>query len=376
MGRRLLLLSILLCAAAPGFGKSEGMTYEEAISRIPERDLPSFWIGDVGGLPGRFAGLSRGTARAIAVTPGGRPLYLVSFGARETTRREANFNSAVGGHLLSAYMDKTSRKRPVILLVGPVHGHEVEALTGLVNLIQIMETGQDLRGLDQSRIRELGSRCRLLIIPSGNPDGTARFEPRTLNNMALDDLRFWGQGTWSDGTFCDWPEAKRLHPMVGPKAGFLGCYFNEAGINPMHDEFFEPMGPEAPAILDVAREEGPDLAVSLHSHGSNPALLRPAFVTMDVQQQIRELARRYYELLQANGLPQGQLFETKPEMGSPPPAFNLTSALYHVSGAASFTFECPHGLSDEQSCQVDLNQILDIQLLLYEAMMRFAIEGK
>jgi hypothetical protein len=142
----------------------------------------------------------------------------------------------------------------------------------------------------------------------------------------------------------------------------------------MHDEFFQPMGPEAPAILKVAREEGPDLAVSLHSHGSKPALLRPAFVTLDVQQKIRELAKRYYELLKTKGLPHGQVFETKPEMGSPPPSFNLTSALYHVSGAASFTFECPHGLTG--SCKVDLNQILDIQLLLYEAMMRFAIEGK
>jgi hypothetical protein len=194
--------------------------------------------------------------------------------------------------------------------------------------------------------------------------------------MTVDDLRFWGQGTWSDGTFCDWPEAKRVHPMIGPKAGFLGCYFNEEGINPMHDEFFQPMGPEAPAILKVAMEEGPDLAVSLHSHGMQPALLRPAYVTVDVQHQIRELSRQYYQLLKSRGLPHGKVFEAKPEMGSPPPPFNLTSALYHVSGALSFTFECPHGLSDQRSCKVDLGQILDIQLLLYEAMMRFALEAK
>ena len=36
------------------------------------------------------------------------------------------------------------RKKPVVFFVGPVHGHEVEALTGLVNLIHIMETGRDL----------------------------------------------------------------------------------------------------------------------------------------------------------------------------------------------------------------------------------------
>jgi hypothetical protein len=320
--------------------------------------------------------LQEGRARAIAVTPGGRPLYLATYGAKEVVSGAANFNSAVGGRQLSAYKDKASRKRPVILFVGPVHGHEVEALTGLVNLINVMETGVDLLGRDQKRLRNLGSRCRLLIIPSGNPDGTARFKPLSLQGMSVDDLRFWGQGTWSDGTFCDWPEVKRVHPMLPGDFSFLGCYFNDSGINPMHDEFFQPMGPEAPAILKVALEEGPDLAVSLHSHGARPALLRPAFVTLDIQNEVRDLAKRYYDLLKKNRLPYGQIFEARPEAGTPPPPFNLTSALYQASGATSFTFECPHGLSDKGECQVNLEQILDVQLLLYTAMMEFALDQK
>jgi len=351
------------------------MTHEQAVSQIPERDLPEFWVGDVNELSGRLERVKQGSVRAIAVTPGGRPLYLVSYGLKEVVPGTANFNSAVGGRRPSSYMDKESRKRPVILLVGPVHGHEVEALTGLMNLIHVMETGNDLRGRVQGRLKKLGDRCRLLIVPSGNPDGTARFEPLTLNGMSLDDLRFWGQGTWNDGTFCDWPEVKRVHPMVGEKVGFLGCYFNDDGVNPMHDEFFQPLGPEAPAILQVAREEGPDLAVSLHSHGANPALLRPAFVTLDVQEEVRRLAQRYHEILKKNRLPFGQLFRVEPEKGDIPPPFNLTSALYHVSGATSFTFECPHGLSGDY-CQVNLEQILDVQLFLYEAMMEFALDEK
>ena len=53
----------------------------------------------------------------------------------------------------------------------------------------------------------------------------------------------------------------------------------------MHDEFFAPLGPEAPAILRVAIREGPDLAVSLHSHQSAPAVLRPAYVPLEQQEQ-------------------------------------------------------------------------------------------
>jgi hypothetical protein len=350
------------------------MTYEQAVRRIPDRKIPKFWVGDVVGLSGRLEKLTKGKVRTIAISPGGRPMHLITYGQKEKLGHKANFNSAIGGAEPAAYMDKAARKKPVILFVGPVHGAEVEGLTGLVNFINIMESGEDLRGKQQAELRALGERCRLLIIPEGNPDGIARFEPRSLCGMEGIDLRFWGQGTWSDNTFCGWPQCKRRHPMAGDDVGFLGCYFDDKGINPMHDEFFDPMGPEAPAILKVAADEGPDLAVSLHSHENKPAVLRPAYVTIEVQQDIRSLAEKCYGLLSERGLPLGGLFEVESEGGKNPSPFNLTSALYHISGASSFTFECPHGLKD--GCRVSFEQILDIQLSLYEAMLRHEIDKK
>jgi hypothetical protein len=353
---------------------ANSMNYRQAKKRVPERQIPKFWVGDVEGLSARFAKLTEGKVRTVATSPGGRPVHLIAYGQAEKIESKANFNSAIGGREPAAYMDKASRKKPVILFVGPVHGAEVEALTGLVNLVNVMETGRDLRGKSHPELRALGRQCRILIIPDGNPDGIARFEPRSLCGMTLDDLKFWGQGTWSDDTFCGWPQSKRQHPMVGDNTGFLGCYFNDAGINPMHDEFFDPMGPEAPAILKVARAEGPDLAVSLHSHSSKPALLRPAYVPTEIQEDVRSLAQECYELLAYRDLPHGSPFTVKPEGGENPSPFNLTSAIYHISGACSFTFECPHGLTE--GCQVNFEQILDIQLTLYEAMMRHEIDRK
>jgi len=350
------------------------MTYEQAVRRIPERKIPGFWIGDVTGLSGRFEKLTEGKVSTIAISPGGRPMHLVTYGKKEKLGHKANFNSAVGGREPAAYMDKPARKKPVILFVGPVHGAEVEGLTGLVNFINIMESGEDMRGKQHAKLRALGEQSRLLIIPQGNPDGIARFEPRSLCGMEGDDLRFWGQGTWSDDTFCGWPQSKRRHPMAGDDVGFLGCYFNDKGINPMHDEFFDPMGPEAPAILKVAAAEGPDLAVSLHSHENKPAVLRPAYVTVEIQQDIRLLAEKCHEILAGRDLPHGGFFEVKPEGGANPSSFNLTSALYHISGAGSFTFECPHGL--KEGCRVSFEEILDIQLSLYEAMLRHEIDKK
>ncbi len=73
-------------------------------------------------------------------------------------------------------------------------------------------------------------------------------------------------------------------------------------------------------------------------------------------------------------MPFGGLFEPRPEGGKNPESFNLTSALYHVSGAASFTFECSHGVRG--NVEVTLEQILDIQLSLYEAMLQHEINKK
>ncbi len=262
----------------------------------------------------------------------------------------------------------------MVYFVGPVHGHEVEGLTGLVNLIEVMEHGRDLRGKPQPALAELGKRCRLLIVPAGNPDGTARFEPRAIHGMGLDVFQFWAMGTWADDSIAFWPGSKRQHPRLGPEIGWMGCYFNDKGVNPMHDEFFAPMSTEAPAIIRVAMEEAPDLAVSLHSHGSKPAVLRPAYVPVEVQTQVKALSEGVYRLLAERKLPHGSPPAVGPDEGRVPPPFNLISALYHVSGATPFTFECPHGVAEPKMCQVTLEEILDIQLGLYEAMLRFALE--
>ncbi len=355
------------------------MTYEEAHARLLKRELPPFWVGDVKTVTQQVEKLTRGEVRTIAKSPGGRPIYLVSYGPLEKLERNSNFNSAVGGRDLTAYMNKSLRKKPVILFIGPVHGHEVEGLTGLMNLIAVMETGRDLRGQEQPELRRLGEQCRLLIIPSGNPDGTARFEPGRCNGMEIIDLQFWGMGTWADGRIAVWPDSKRQHPRTGPKIGFMGCYFNDIGINPMHDEFFAPMSTEAPAIIRVASDEGPDMAVSLHSCAWAPSILRPAYTPLAIQKDAARLADDYYALLERRGLPHDKQSVPPTIEGDgkgPLEPFNLISAVYHASGATAFTLECPHGVTGDKPCHVSLSQIVDIQLALYETMMSHELELK
>ena len=357
-------------AQAEKLGK---MTYAEAVARIPDRTFPDFWVGDLEGIDRGVARVTRGRVRSIATSPGGRPVYLVSYGERQPSHRLANYNSAIGAREPAAFLARDARSQPVVAFIGPVHAHETEGLTGLMNLVAVMETRRDLCGHAHFRLRVLADRCRLLIVPCGNPDGLARFEPQLLNGMGLDDLRFWGQGTWADDTLCGWPGCKRLHPMRGDAVGFLGCYFNDAGINAMHDEFFAPMSVEVAAILQLVREEAPDLAVSLHSHENPPALLRPAYVPLEVQASISELAAQTYVRFDAHGVRHGQPFDPSAERGPHPASLNLTSAIHHTSGAMTFTFECPHGTRGDTAYAVSPEKILDIQLALYESMLVCAL---
>ncbi len=237
--RQVVLLLAMMAFAIPAVAYAQKMTYKEAKDLMANRklSLPPFWVADVKDVEQRVQALKHAEVREIAKSPGGRPLYVVCYGEKEKVKHRANFNSAVGGQDPASYMDKAARKKPVVYFVGPVHGHEVEGLTGVMNLIEVMETGHDLRGRPQAELRRLADRCRLVIVPCGNPDGLARFEPRSAFGMSTNEFQFWSQGTWADNSIAFWPNSKRLHPRIGPEVGFMSCYYDDAGVNPMHDEF-------------------------------------------------------------------------------------------------------------------------------------------
>lgn len=156
------------------------------------RSCPPFWVRSLETLKEHLQALECGSLDEIAVSPGSRPIQLVTYGGFEEREPRANFNSAVASRNPANYVDRDERDTPVVFLIGPVHGHEVEGLTGLCNLLSIIKTGEDLRGRAQPGLRELADACRLVVLPCGNPDGLARFEPDSLHGLTLADLEFWG----------------------------------------------------------------------------------------------------------------------------------------------------------------------------------------
>ena len=227
--------------------------------------IPSYWKTDLTSIDEQAGRIRRADVRVIARSPGGRPVYAFAYGEKQTIAQRANYNSACGARD-RRWFDGEGPKKPVVLLIGAVHGHETEGVAALYNLVEILENGCDLRGEAHSEIVRAAEKIRLVIVPVANVDGRARVEPASMVGTSNEALRYWGQGTWKDGTLCGWPGCKQCHPMKAD-AGFLGGYFNDDGINLMHDQFFHPMAKETQALLDLAAEEHADSIIQLHEIG-------------------------------------------------------------------------------------------------------------
>ena len=370
----ILSLSLALAAGATG-AHPQGADADPP----PPRDLPGFWKAGLEDVESEVRSVVKGSVATIAVSPGGRPVRAVVYGQADDLRSQANYGSAVAAGNAAYYARKDATTKPVILFLGPVHGQEVEGIVGLVNLVHVAETGKDHRGRAWPQLARRLASARVVIVPCANPDGRARCPYDSFVGLPTRTMTKYGQGTRRDGSLWGWPGAKSLHPMKGD-VGILGAYFNDDGVNLMHDDFFLPMARETGAILRLARREAPDVAVSLHSHENPPVVLQTSYVPAFMKERIRDFSARLKVRHEQQGLPYGSVLEPQADDPHPGPrsSFNLTSALHHVSGATAFTFECSHGSVSEESPTplVSHAQILDVQLTLYEEVLGFAFENR
>ena len=313
-----------------------------------------------------MASAKRGERHTLCTSAGGHEIHYLTYGEKIDYKRTANFSSACGAKDPKYYADREGKPQ-TIFLFGATHGQETEGVCGLLNLISLLETGRDLGGLEVPSLTEAfnNSGARLIILPIYNVDGRIRCVPDSMIEEPPDSLRYHGQGTWKDGTLCGWPQCKTVHPIKNA-VDFLGAYYNDDGVNLMHDNFFAPMAQETRALLALADEEQPNLCIGLHG-GSNSTseLLQPSYVPDYLREGVHMLAVRHANLAAAHGLKTHvRPVPTKIE-SFPPPSFNLTSALSHVCGAVSATFESNEGLADNNAFTA--LQILQHHYCLFEA---------
>jgi len=380
--QRLVRLLILVIGLFIFSGVAHSQVKIEAGDPPNNTNIPDFFKSKLSDVDKELDNVKKGEVKAIAISPGGRPVYAVFYGKKEDFHSQANYNSAVAAQNPKYFAQKGRDTKPVIFFLGPVHGQEVEGMVGIVNLLHIAETGKDYRGQDWSGLQKKLDQCRVIIVPSGNPDGRKRCPYDSFLGLPTDIMTKYGQGTRKDGTLWGWPLAKSNHPMKG-NVGILGAYFNDDGINMMHDDWFSPMAMETKAILDIARSEVPDMTVSLHSHENPPRILQPDYVPWFMKQRVFDLTKQVNQRYKSLGLAYtNEDWLTGPSVEDkefpPKSPFNLVSALHQVSGTMAFTFECPHGCVSKPGDKpiVSYADILDIQLNLYNEMLDYLLKNR
>jgi len=331
----------------------------------------TFWKSSLADIDETMKQVKLGNKRVLAHSAGGREIYMVEYGEKEDFGRKANYGSACGAGNLEHYARKGKGAKPVLMFVGGVHGGELEGIVAIMNLIHLLETGEDYRGKRHDYIFEHAHKFRLLLIPCMNPDGRARLPIDMLIDVTSDKCTYYMQGTWKDGTLCSWPDCKAVHP-IKDDSDFLGSYFNDDGVNLMHDNFFAPMARETSALLEVADLEAPDFTVQFHGGANSeihlyPIYYLPQLILQKHQAFNLQLAEAYARV----GLPYYVIDQLTPDAGvSSPPPFNLTSAIHHVCGGMSMTFESNMGLA-APGTKLSADEIMDSHFVLFEQAFRF-----
>lgn len=335
---------------------------------------PSYWKTDLEYIKGAYENASAcSEKRILCESAGGRPMRMLAYGEKKRLGT-ANLSSALGAHDKSCYCPEGQQK--CVILIGAVHGQETEGVAAIMNLISLLETGVDLAGKRNDSLLEATKGIRLVLVPVANVDGRARVEIDCMVGRKFEELRYWGQGTWKDGSLCGWPECKKIHP-IKDAAGFLGGYYNDDGINLMHDTFQNTKSREAQAILALCENEAADYILHLHGGGNIKGGMLPTdYVTKECSMEIEAL----YQRCQAVGDKEGLEFFHGAIPGIPsgknPPPFNLVSATHHVCGGMAACYESNEGILDEPIGKpLDCDTILRMHEILFEECFKMA-QGK
>lgn len=306
--------------------------------------VPEFWKSELSEIDDVVSSVKKGRVSAVR-SAGGRDIYLIEYGKRNEFKRLANYSSACGAGDLASYADKEKDDiRPTVFLVGSIHGAELEGTSALLNLISLIETRKDLSGRENRSLSQIADETNLLIIPCVNPDGRARFPKKSAVGMTFDEFRYYAQGTWKNGQLAGWPNCKKVHP-IKDAAGFLGAYYNDNGVNMMHDNFSFPMAEETKFLLKVADSFVPDVTVLLHGCAdAKSEMLMPNGVHKHFKDEAYRLSKEQTEQCGKNNI---NLTLSAPLYGDDEPvhSYNLVSAVTNICGELCVVYECNQGLA-------------------------------
>lgn len=319
-----------------------------------------FWCTRLNEIETFLKTIRKGEVRELCRSAGGRPVYSVSYGKKPVTNRTANYASAMAAKRPEAFFGETNGRTKSMVILAAVHGMEIENTMGAMNLVSVLETGQDISGRPRPAIADAARGLRLAIVPLANPDGRERVGLDDLIGVSDEDQPLYCQGRYADGVVMSHPDCKRLHPMP-LDVKYLGGYYNDDGVNIQCDtEFNRLMARETKALLDLVVDEVPEAVANMHSCGSGPFMFAhglsvPPAYEIRMAEVTGVLRREFTE----RGLRPLPPYRYKPNEGG----FALDSMFHFLTGCLPVLCECPHGLVSNPYTR---EEILEVQMTFHE----------
>ena len=343
--------------------------------------VPVYWRSNLKDVEDTVALVKRGKVTSLLPSAGKRPIYMIEYGESSIPAPTATYSSALGARDYNCYANKTHPDYvPTVFFVGCMHGGEWEGTVGMLNLIKLLETGTDYAGNRNDKLVELCSKVHLVLIPMAHPDGRSHIPFDNFVGKTFEDLRYYNQGTWLDGTLCGWPECKKFHP-IKPYVDFLGGYYNDDGVNMMHDDYLVNPSNEVINVVRAARDFAPDMSLLFHG-GTNTT--NGFFPVGYLSKRAYDDLNDYGAALTAKFAENGQVFKSREqfvgtvESQNPPAPMSLPTVIHHVCGEPAITYESNQGLVAYGPNQMVLNndEIYLCHMLAIEATVEWVLKNK
>ncbi len=342
-------------------------------------ELPVYWHGSVDAVNEDLKKVKKGTVKELRPSAGGRPIYMVEYGKNTLPKSLASLSSALGARDYNCYADKTGADYvPTVFLAGCIHGGEFEGTVGIMNLISLLETGVDLAGKPNDALLSVAEKLHLILMPMCNPDGRSHIPFDNFVGHTFEDLRYYNQGAWKNGELCGWPGCKTRHP-IKEYVSYLGGYFNDDGVNMMHDDYFVNPCNEVKNVLEVTRDYAPDFSVLFHGGDNSRNHFFPvSYITAEARRQMTEVANLTTEAFAKEGfiftISEAFAKSGGEDTGLPP--FTLTSAMFNTCGEPCVTYESNQGLIKPNSYCLNNDEIYRCHMLFMEVALRWTLDNK
>ncbi|MBI4023561.1 MAG: hypothetical protein HY360_01180 [Verrucomicrobia bacterium] len=339
---------------------------------------PPFWIAKPDmGLP-LIEKLKQATARTIGRSAGGRDIIAIEYGEREEINATTdNLHSAIAAKIAppdpteiypETFYGSKRRTKPVVAIQGGIHGSELTGTVATFNLCQIIETGNDLRGKPWPRLAELARNTRIVFIPWLNMDGVERWPVPNTSGAPAELHNRLTHGVLADGTPFKYPENKRCFPIPPDKVAYMGCYFNDAGVNLQYDFTSLHRQPETQAWMECYLRERPDGIVIWHCNAGSMIDTPDYYLPVGHQHTISRIGGAARSRLLREGYEIGRMsWGALPSFGKP--FLTQMAATYLVCGGTPVMCELPMGAKE---WFFTLDQMLDIGLITLEEILFFA----